>query len=103
MTEPDGDVVSRESPDSDSGRLKNDNNVGACGNIPAGKEAAVYEQMAAIASGDYTAVIKHFNNCGDGPTKWRLRVIVDGDVTVHKTGFSDLNKAAVTATISFQI
>lgn len=103
VTEPDGELVTREAPEGDSGRLNNDNNVGACGMIPAGKEAVIYEQMLEIASGDYTATIKHFNNCGDGPTRWRLRVIVDGDVVLTKTGNSDLPKDSVAARINFSL
>lgn len=104
ITEPSGTVVSRDAPDAGVGELNNDNNVGACAiMIPAGKEAVLYRQEDELMSGDYTATIKHFNNCGGGRTRYRLRVIVDGDVVVFKTGFSNALKDAVVTRVNFSL
>ncbi|CDF34443.1 unnamed protein product [Chondrus crispus] len=104
VTEPNGTVVSRDAPDAGVGELNNDNNVGACNiMIPAGKEAVLYRQEDELMSGDYTATIKHFNNCGDGRTRYRLRVIVDGEVVVFRTGLSNAPKDTVVTRVNFSL
>lgn len=104
VTEPSGMVVTRENPDAGNGKFNNDNLVGLCGTgIPAGKEAVLYRQDRELIPGDYTATIRQFNNCGQGRTRYRLRIIMDGKVVIFRTGFANEPKDAVVRRINFTI
>lgn len=105
LVEPDGDLVNRGNPESEAGRLNNDNNVGACGIVPAGKEAIIYDsrKRALIESGKYTVTVRHFNNCGNGRTQWMLRVMVHDIVILVRKGRSNLDSGSVIGTEMFTV
>lgn len=103
LTEPDGDIIAKGNPKSELGKLNNDNNVAGCGIVPVGKEAIFYRKGTPIETGTYQINVKHFNNCGNGPTKWTLRVILKGMNILTKSGSSDLDKRQVIETASFTL
>lgn len=103
VREPDGDVVSRDNESTKAGELNNDNNVGSCDISPAGKEAILYRNRVPIMPGEYTATIRHFNNCGNGSTKWRLRIVIDGEIVLIRNGNSNANDNAVIGSEPFSV
>lgn len=103
VIEPDGDTLAKGTPNSEAGKLNNDNNVAGCFILPAGKEAVLYKLGNRLEKGEYTTVITHFNNCGRGPTKWNLRISLFGEVIQTQSGVSDLGNKATVATFTFTV
>lgn len=102
VEEPDGDVVSREKPRSENGRLTNDNNVG-CGRGRSGKEAVVYGSAGEVETGGYTAVVRHTRNCGGPRTRWKVRIVVRGELVKVEKGFSEGGGGQVIAEVPFNV
>lgn len=98
-----GTKINGETPDTDAGHLINENNIGSCGIAQAGKEAIVCDsrKRRLIQNGKYTVIIHHFNNCGNGPTKWKLLIMVDDKVVLKKKGRTNLDSGTVIATAMF--
>lgn len=89
VKEPNGDVISKFNRKSDKGTFKLDVNAGQCFNRRrlSGKERAFYESTA--DSGTYTVTVRHFENCEDGPTDWKLRVTREGKLILNESGSDD--------------
>lgn len=92
----------RESPS--GGKLQQDFNSDQCftDNNPTGKERILYRTVIP-PMGTYTVSAFHFTNCGKGPTRWRLRVSVGGDLILSKTGFSNGDFSSRVFTFNFTI
>lgn len=61
-----------------------------CGQkMAVGKEVVRYWLDGDIANGVYNMQLRLFENCGEGPTRWVLRVTVDERVRVEERGSTD--------------
>jgi len=87
--EPDGDEVFFANRVTEAGELLEDI-TSFCG-VPGlkGRERTIYAADGPIESGTYTVQAQHFNNCGDGPSRWRLRLFIDGKLTRTVRGVSN--------------
>lgn len=100
VKEPNGEKINFNNDRSGTGgRLINDQNVGRCGLDPDGREQIRWLVTDSPDVGKYVVTVKHFKNCGNGPTNWSLAVIINGKAEVFKTGTSnkDDNKKVVKA------
>lgn len=87
-----------------SGTLLADDGVSRCGELGVkGREVSVY-RGAATRTGQYVALVKHWENCGSG-ARWRLRVSVRGKTVVAKSGFSmaDDNLLVIGSRVRFKV
>lgn len=89
VIEPDGDEVFFGNMQTEAGELLEDM-TSFCGTPGlTGRERTVYVADGPIENGSYTIQAQHFNNCGDGSTKWRIRVFIDGKLTETRRGNSN--------------
>lgn len=104
VIQPDG-VLSRSRKKSSQGGvfiLDTRAKVCATGN-PVGKEVVPYKNKSTVPPGKYTVQIRHFENCGDGPTAWNLRVSVNGKQIPSQMGKSNSDDDTLISTASFKI
>lgn len=91
VIEPDGRQLSRFNPETATGKLNGDFTADGCTRpFKSGRESARYLEMdASVKRGKYTVQARHFDNCGRGPTKWMLRIVINGKVVKTKRGKSN--------------
>lgn len=105
VQEPDRDFINNFTPKSEAGRLSTDKSDMVCGATPIGRESVVYpwEKRRFVKNGKYRVTIKHFTNCGNGPTKWRLRITVDDKVVRVARGKTNKNIGETVSTVKFSV
>lgn len=103
VKEPSGFKISRRKPRSPSGRLLGDNNIGLCDVTDNGKEQVRYLRNEGFAGGEYTVTVKHANNCGKGPTEYKVYVIKEGSVVVSRSGTSNKDGGARVLSFKFTV
>lgn len=103
VEEPDGNVIAYFDLESKKtgGVLTLDQNVGRCGEDSTGREQITWKQDDTPLEGTYNVQVRHFSNCGDGPTKWTLAVVIDGKLVNFESGSSNADDEAVIKKISF--
>lgn len=105
VQEPDKDFVNAFSPKSEAGRLSNDDTAMVCGASRIGRESILYpwEKRNFVKNGKYIVTITHFTNCGNGPSKWRLRITVDDKVVRVARGRTNKQSGETVATAKFSV
>lgn len=99
---PDGKQPSRFNPETATGRLNGDFTVGCTRSFKSGRETARYLVTSAdVQGGTYKIEAHHFDNCGRGPTKWELRIIINGKVVKTKRGRSNGGTDDLVGTTTF--
>lgn len=48
-------------------------------------------------------MVKHFRNCGNGPTTFMITVVVRGNILLKRTGRSDSDDGAMIASLLFEL
>lgn len=101
--EPDGDVIDFNKEESEGGKLNNENILSCDVNKDGvkGKENIVYRQGGPIETGRYSVRLRQFENCGDGPTGWKVRVMIGGKIRVERSGTADDASEEVVTTVEF--
>lgn len=103
--DPSGEELSVSSAvETRTGTLLADDGVSKCGEPRArGREVSVY-RGAAVRTGQYVALAKHWENCGNG-ARWRLRVSVRGKTVAMKSGYSraDDDLLVIGSTLRFKV
>lgn len=95
LLEPDGTALSRINPRTTRGFFQEDLAVNCRVSKLVGDESAVYRQRTDgqrgvnIPRGTYTYDVDHFESCGNGPSRWTLRITVNGNLVVSIGGASD--------------
>lgn len=103
VTEPGGALVSNAGRTT-CGKLTNDNNVDTCDFRKVGNERIQFDKSCnAFNNGKYVARLRHGRNCGDGPSMWELRIVVDGALVKKTSGSSNDNNGRVVTELSFDI
>lgn len=105
VLEPGGRRVNDENRKSEGGKLIIDNIVDSCEfPDPSGKEILVYRKPCdAFKKGKYREVLTHATNCGKGPTKFDVRVVVDGRRMKKVRGSSDRDGFQAEASFTFKL
>lgn len=91
VIEPDGKQLSRFNPQTSTGKLNGDFTADGCTRLSKmGRESARYlEVNNMVRNGKYAVEARHFRNCGTGPTKWMLRISINGKLIKTKRGSSN--------------
>lgn len=98
VLEPNGNRISFRDDKSvkTGGRLVNDQNVARCGEDSTGREQIRWivdnKDNLEPLKGNYRVQIRHWKNCGNGPTKWNLAIIVRGKLIFRDSGVSNNKK-----------
>lgn len=99
---PSGFILSKNNPISETGRFRLDVNAEKCfQGSKSGKEVIGYRDE--VLPGTYTINVKHFQNCGDGPTKWNVRVTFGNVLIVNKIGNDNGDFSSDVITLTFDI
>lgn len=103
VTEPGRTQLSRFRRETNTGKLTGDVAGELCDRIlKRGRETArYYRNQSIVRRGRYVARVRHFNNCGKGPTKWILRVSANGRVIKTKRGMSNGNNDVLIGELGF--
>lgn len=96
VKEPDGSDV-HFSKNSTTGRLLRDVNRKSCNRDvrKGGRESVVYLTNVPVQRGNYMVHAEHTKTCGNGPTNWLVRVVVNGVVVASRRGSSSIVDGAV--------
>lgn len=104
VEEPGGFKISNKKRESKCGKLMKDNGIDLCGVFDTARERIIYTlPCGGFKSGVYTAVVRHSTNCRRGPTRFAVRVVVNGRLRKNIKGFSDQKGGAIAASLSFKL
>lgn len=105
VIQPDGQLLSRFSKKTSQGGAftVDSNNMVYDSDNAVGKELARYNNSRVIIPGAYLIQVRHFENCGNGPTAWNVRVSVNGKQILFEKGTSNRGDDALIGTFSFRI
>lgn len=103
LEEPNGETLSKFNQRSENGVFRADRNTENCfrRSTRSGKEVIAYQSDA--DSGTYTVTAVHFDNCGDGPTKWNLRVTLGNALLLNKSGEDDESLSSEIFNFTFNV
>lgn len=103
VTEPDGKQLSRFQQKTETAKLIGDFITDGCIKpFSESRETAVYaDHTEGVQRGTYNVEGRHLNNCGGGPTKWRLRISINGILVKTKRGTSNGDGDVVIAKSTF--
>lgn len=101
---PRGDLLSRfNQRDRKGGRFLSDASEKCAEKMAVGKEIVRYRLQGQVAGGVYLVQLRHFKNCGDGPTAWTLRATVDDKVRLLQKGRANADDSALFRELTFGI
>lgn len=105
VTDPNGKTLSRFNKKQGDGRFSIDNAAGVCETkqVAVGKEFARWPQGGFVPKGTYKIVLRHFNNCGAGKTKYQIRATLNGALILNKKGKSKKGGDAIITSINLTI
>lgn len=104
VVEPDGTRLDNSNDRSSCGVFGGDSGIDACGLRAEGTERIWYSSGCSdFQEGRYKAILRHASNCGDGPTDWEMRLVVDGRVVKRKRGTSDVDGGARVGVLRFRL
>lgn len=103
VLEPDGDILDRSHPRTEFGRFNNDNGIDACDPPRVHHEMAIYRMPATLEKGDYTISVTQFRNCQQGPTRYAVRVLIDGIKVFEEFGVSNAMSSRVVDSFTFTV
>lgn len=105
VIEPGGAVVSNSNIRTACGRFSIDAGVDSCRLFPQGTERISYGLSCSgfVRGDEYTAVLRHSNNCQDGPTRWELRIVLNGRLLSMKKGVSDARGGRKISMLKFSV
>lgn len=102
---PRGDLLSRLDQEDGRGGRFLDDAPAKCDDkkMPVGKEIVRYWLDGDVANGVHRVQLRHFKNCGKGPTDWVLRVTVDDKVRLMERGKTNLDDSVLIRELTFVI
>lgn len=104
VIEPNGILLSRFRQATKAGKWIGDRTSVFCENpFKFGRETIrYYPSRTRVKRGRYLAQVRHFNNCNKGPTRWKLRVSINGKVIKSKSGSSNRDSDEVIGDLAFK-
>lgn len=104
IREPDRTVVDHRSLSSQCGRHRGDTCVDCCGFRQSGAERVTYnDECGRLQGGMYTAVLRQQKNCGEGPSIWKILVVIDGKIRFSARGLANETGGAVVGKLRFHL